>query len=183
MWRCSERRSSVPTAGWRPEGTTRTREVRSQLCYRSCCVALSEHKESHMYSFRSSVAFIVGMLLLWFLRIPAQCQVTFFSPPTYTVVGPPLFVADFNGDGKLDLLGGIPGQGGSLQLGNGDCTVAKALPVPGTVWLSLTSTAMASLICWSKVQARYWSFWEKAMEPSRRPSAQTPVRAHCSRLQ
>jgi len=77
-----------------------------------------------------SVAFLVGTLWLWLLRIPAQCQVTFFSPPTYTVAGPPLFVADFNGDGKPDLLGG---SSSSLQLGNGDGTFAKALPVQGAV--------------------------------------------------
>lgn len=51
-------------------------------------------------------------------------------PPTYTVAGPPLFVADFNGDGKPDLLGG---SSSSLQLGNGDGTFAKALPVQGAV--------------------------------------------------
>ena len=35
----------------------------------------------------------------------SQGQVSLFTPPTYTVGGSPLFTADFNGDGKPDLLG------------------------------------------------------------------------------
>jgi hypothetical protein len=59
----------------------------------------------------------------------AQGQVTFFSPPTFTVGGP-LFVADFNNDGIPDLLGSSP-TGGQLQLGKGDGTFAAVLPVAG----------------------------------------------------
>jgi FG-GAP-like repeat len=54
-------------------------------------------------------------------------QVSFFQPPSYAGSGS-LFSADFNGDGKPDLLSGD----GTLQLGNGDGTFAAGTQVPGT---------------------------------------------------
>ena len=54
-------------------------------------------------------------------------QVSFFQPPSYAGSGG-LFSADFNGDGKPDLLSGD----GTLQLGNGDGTFAAGTQVPGT---------------------------------------------------
>lgn len=56
----------------------------------------------------------------------AYGQVSFFTPPTYAGSGA-LFVADFNGDGKLDLLSGD----GTLQLGGGDGTFTSGSSVAG----------------------------------------------------
>ena len=53
-------------------------------------------------------------------------QVSFFQPPSYAGSGD-LFSADFNGDGKPDLLSGD----GTLQLGNGDGTFTAGTQVPG----------------------------------------------------
>jgi hypothetical protein len=64
---------------------------------------------------------LLGMVLAPF----ARGQVTFFTPPTYT--GAATFVADFNGDGKLDMLG----SDGTLNLGNGDGTFKLGTPVTG----------------------------------------------------
>jgi len=57
----------------------------------------------------------------------AQGQNNFFVPPVYAGTGN-LFVADFNGDGKPDLLS----VDGTLQLGNGDGTFTTGTPVAGT---------------------------------------------------
>jgi hypothetical protein len=57
----------------------------------------------------------------------AQGQYNFIVPPTYYGTGDQ-FVADFNGDGKPDLLDSY----GNLQLGNGDGTFTAGIPVPGT---------------------------------------------------
>jgi hypothetical protein len=54
-------------------------------------------------------------------------QVSFFQPPSYAGSGS-LFSADFNGDGKPDLLSGD----GTLQLGNGNGTFTAGTQVPGT---------------------------------------------------
>lgn len=54
-------------------------------------------------------------------------QVSFFQPPAYLGSGI-LFTADFNGDGKADLLSGD----GTLQLGNGDGTFTAGTPIAGT---------------------------------------------------
>ena len=58
-----------------------------------------------------------------------QGQVTFFTPPTYAGSGGPIFVADFNGDGKPDILA----ADGTLNLGNGDGTFKLGTPVTGGV--------------------------------------------------
>ncbi len=60
-----------------------------------------------------------------------QAQVSFFQPPKFTSCSAPYdlanpFVADFNGDGKADLL--CPD--GTLSLGNGDGTFKLGTPVP-----------------------------------------------------
>jgi hypothetical protein len=57
---------------------------------------------------------------------PVQAQVSFFLPPTYDGVGT-VFVADFNGDGKPDMLTGD----GTMNLGNGDGSFKLGTPVPG----------------------------------------------------
>jgi hypothetical protein len=56
---------------------------------------------------------------------PLHAQVSFFQPlPS----APGTFTADFNGDGKADLLTG----NGTLSLGNGDGTFKLGTPVPGS---------------------------------------------------
>jgi len=72
------------------------------------------------------------VLSLAFLRVSpswaaTQSQVSFFTPPAYSGSGS-LFVADFNGDGKPDLLS----SDGTLELGNGDGTFTLGTPVTGT---------------------------------------------------
>jgi hypothetical protein len=68
-------------------------------------------------------------LLLAILLLPPtiHAQVSFFTPPAYAGSGN-LFVADFNGDGKPDLLS----SDGTLQLGNGDGTFTTGTRVSGT---------------------------------------------------
>ncbi len=72
----------------------------------------------------------VVAILFWLGAISAplcQAQVSFFTPPTYAGVGT-IFVADFNGDGKPDILA----SDGTLNLGNGDGTFTTGTPVTGT---------------------------------------------------
>src|SRR5208282_1657822 len=57
----------------------------------------------------------------------ANGQVSFLQPPTFAGSGQ-LFEADFNGDGKPDLLS----SDGTLQLGKGDGTFTTGTPVTGT---------------------------------------------------
>ena len=74
----------------------------------------------------------VGISLLFSLvSLPLQSQVSFFQPPPYagsSNSSASLFVADFNSDGKLDLLT----PDGTLNLGNGDGTFTLGTPVTGT---------------------------------------------------
>jgi FG-GAP-like repeat len=83
------------------------------------------------FSFLSS-AFFCGALFSLIITEPpcAQGQVSFFSPPTYTVGGPPFFVADFNLDGKPDLLGAL-NTGFAVQLGNGNGTFGNPIALTG----------------------------------------------------
>jgi hypothetical protein len=66
-------------------------------------------------------------LLFFVLSLPAQAQVSFSQPPTYAGSGQ-LFVADFNGNGKL----GILAANGTLNLGNGDGTFKAGTAVTGS---------------------------------------------------
>ena len=71
--------------------------------------------------------FLVRLSVLGvFLVSVAHGQVSFFTPPTYSAGGQD-FVADYNGDGKPDIL-----SGSIMNLGNGDGTFTKGTPVTGT---------------------------------------------------
>ncbi len=63
--------------------------------------------------FALSIVYLVFVLA----SFPVQAQVSFFNPPTYAGSGT-VFVADFNGDGKSDILT----SEGTMNLGNGDGT-------------------------------------------------------------
>ena len=67
-------------------------------------------------------------LQLVVLSLPARTQVSFFQPPSYAGSGDG-FVADFNRDGKTDLLT----SDGTMNLGNGDGTFTAGAKVSGTV--------------------------------------------------
>ncbi len=66
---------------------------------------------------RESLALAVICLMFGFFSLSTQAQVSFFQPPTYAGSGS-VFVADFNGDGKPDILT----SDGTMNLGNGDGT-------------------------------------------------------------
>ena len=66
-----------------------------------------------------SVAFLI-------VCCSVQAQVSFFQPPTFSENGV-FFVADFNGDGKPDILSGD----GTMNLGNGDGTFSPGTAVSG----------------------------------------------------
>jgi FG-GAP-like repeat/Abnormal spindle-like microcephaly-assoc'd, ASPM-SPD-2-Hydin len=71
--------------------------------------------------------FLVRLSVLGvFLVSVAHGQVSFLTPPTYSAGGQD-FVADYNGDGKPDIL-----SGSVMNLGNGDGTFTKGAPVTGT---------------------------------------------------
>ncbi len=75
------------------------------------------------------VRFLIAASIL--LLIPpnvVQGQVSFFAPPSFSGSGTP-FSADFNQDGKPDLLSGD----GTMQLGKGDGTFTTGTPVSGGV--------------------------------------------------
>ena len=71
-------------------------------------------------------ACVVLLFSLTSLRLPAQ--VSFFQPPTYAAGNGTLFVADFNDDGKPDILTSV----GTLNLGHGDGTFTTGTQVTGT---------------------------------------------------
>jgi hypothetical protein len=75
------------------------------------------------------LAVLLSIALVAFAS-PARAQVSFFQAPVVLGAGN-LFVADFNGDGKLDILASSSG-GGYLSLGNGDGTFAQGMGVSGT---------------------------------------------------
>jgi MYXO-CTERM domain-containing protein len=77
---------------------------------------------------RNELARRVGYCLGFFLVASSLYgQVSFFQPPSYAGSAG-LFSADFNGDGKPDLLS----SDGTLQLGNGNGTFTAGTQVPGT---------------------------------------------------
>jgi hypothetical protein len=72
---------------------------------------------------------VVLLCVLVILSGPVQAQVSFFEPMTFPDGVGPLFVADFNGDGKLDLLCSY----GCLNVGNGNGTFKSVTPPLGIV--------------------------------------------------
>lgn len=80
------------------------------------------------------VLFAASCVLLS-LCLPVVGQVSFFQPPTYSGNWD-VFVADFNGDGKQDLIT----KDGTLNLGKGDGTF-----VPGTNVLGTTGMIVAAV--------------------------------------
>jgi hypothetical protein len=82
------------------------------------------------FSSRSGLRAILPLILLSLFSAVearvAQAQVSFFTPPTYNGNGA-VFVADFNGDGKPDILA----ADGTLNLGNGDGTFTAGTSVVG----------------------------------------------------
>jgi hypothetical protein len=83
-----------------------------------------------MKSFRLLKSLVLSPItivsLLWVVSSPiALGQITFFTPPSYN--GTANFAADFNGDGKPDILS----SDGTLQLGKGDGTFTTGTPVSG----------------------------------------------------
>ncbi len=72
---------------------------------------------------------IAGACIVFLLHaLTVHAQVTLSLPPSYTGSGD-LFNADFNRDGKIDLLS----SDGTLELGNGDGTFTLGTAVPGGV--------------------------------------------------
>jgi hypothetical protein len=69
-----------------------------------------------------ALAFLGVVVILYSGQV--QAQVSFFQPPTFSGSGN-VFVADFNGDGKLDILT----SDGTMSLGNGDGTFKSGTPV------------------------------------------------------
>jgi len=76
---------------------------------------------------REALVAIVISISFLALRASTQAQVSFFQPPTYAGTGANTFVADFNGDGKLDILT----ANGTMNLGNGDGTFKPGAAVSG----------------------------------------------------
>jgi hypothetical protein len=74
-----------------------------------------------------SVLRSLGVFLFLTLVSAAPAQVSFFQPPTYAGTGANTFVADFNGDGKPDILT----ADGTMNLGNGDGTFKLGAAVSG----------------------------------------------------
>jgi hypothetical protein len=72
---------------------------------------------------------LVSSLLVAF-ALPAPAQVSFFQALVFGGSGN-VFVADFNGDGKLDILCSNT-SGSFLSLGRGDGTFGQGSGVPGT---------------------------------------------------
>jgi FG-GAP repeat len=85
-------------------------------------------------------AFVLSALSYILLSVsqPARAQVSFFQPPTFAGSGYSLFVGDFNGDGKPDLVTGD----GTLNLGKGDGTFVLGANVSGTSGLFVAAVAV-----------------------------------------
>ena len=76
--------------------------------------------------YRGPLHHLVAALFLA-MSLPLQAQVSFFQPPSFSGAGT-VFVADFNGDGKLDILT----SDGTMNLGNGDGTFKLGTHISGT---------------------------------------------------
>src|SRR5580658_2946218 len=77
---------------------------------------------------REAIALDLIRLTFVALSLPARAQVSFLQPPTYSGSGVNQFVADFNGDGKPDILN----SDGTMNLGNGDGTFTLGTSLSGT---------------------------------------------------
>jgi hypothetical protein len=66
---------------------------------------------------RASLVLVNVLVAFLVFSFPVYAQISFFQPPTYSGTGT-VFVADFNGDGKPDILT----SDGTINLGNGDGT-------------------------------------------------------------
>ena len=75
-----------------------------------------------------SVPFLITLAILNILVPVARSQVTFSTPPTWSTGTGSIFVADFNDDGRPDILS----ASGNLSLGNGNGTFKTGTTVPGT---------------------------------------------------
>lgn len=96
----------------------------------------------------------------------AQAQVTFFQPPTYAGSGA-LFVDDFNGDGKPDLLS----ADGTMQLGNGNGRFTTGTKVAGGVLAVADFNGDGKLDVLQQGRELCWCCWEMETERFNRPSA------------
>src|SRR5215469_11841267 len=76
---------------------------------------------------REALIAVVMSTSLLTLQASTQAQVSFFQPPTYAGAGANTCVADFNGDGKLDILT----ADGTMNLGIGDGTFKPGTAVSG----------------------------------------------------
>ena len=74
---------------------------------------------------REVLCTVLLSLLSLVFSLSAQGQVSFLEPPSYAGSGSNVYVADFNGDGKLDLLS----SDGTMNLGHGDGTFTAGTPV------------------------------------------------------
>jgi hypothetical protein len=74
---------------------------------------------------REVLCTVLLSLLFLVFSLSAQGQVSFLEPPSYAGSGSNVYVADFNGDGKLDLLS----SDGTMNLGHGDGTFTAGTPV------------------------------------------------------
>jgi hypothetical protein len=118
------------------------------------------------------VRMIAILSLLGVIAAPlSQAQVSFFTPPTYAGSGP-IFVADFNRDGKPDILA----SDGTLNLGNGDGTFTTGTSVTGT------PLAVADFngdgkpdVLEQGAPEPCWCCWEMGTAHFNRPSSQIAV--------
>jgi len=82
-----------------------------------------------MRQFHQLVRFLLIVVMLTLsTSLPLAAQVSFFTPPTYYGSGT-VFVGDFNGDGKPDILTNI----GTMNLGKGDGTFTVGTTIVGGV--------------------------------------------------
>jgi hypothetical protein len=76
---------------------------------------------------RKGILLAAVLSMLAVVCAPLKAQVSFFQPPQYAGSGSAVFVADFNSDGKPDLLS----SDGAMNLGKGDGTFTPGTSVSG----------------------------------------------------